>query len=498
MRGKLGQVAWQNYVYSIGLVALASILGRPFSPSFDHANLVMFYLLAEVLAAIYLGFGPSIVAALTSVIAFHTFFVLPHFVFSIDEAQYLLTLSGLLIVGLVVSALTAKVRQQAQVAQERERQISASYNLSRTLAQAEGVKAICEAIARHVWQVFARQVIIFLPDQTGALQIVYQQNFEIEPEFDMVSWSFQQGQPAGRGTANHAEAQLRYHPLKTAQGVVGVLGITPPPPKAILLTPEQHDHLETFASQAAIALERLALARQAQQTELLRETEKLQTALLNSISHDLRTPLASITGTLSSLHADGHVLDEALKRELVDNALEEANRLNRLVANLLDMTRLQAGRMKVIGQPCDVQDLVGIVLAELDDRLRGRQVMVTIPAETPLILADFVLMSRVLINLLENAGKYAPPSSPIDITVRAIDAWVEIEVADRGMGIPAAELERIFDKFYRVPRPDGVGGTGLGLSICKGIVEAHGGRIWAAPRQGGGTRMMVALPTAEA
>ena len=249
-------------------------------------------------------------------------------------------------------------------------------------------------------------------------------------------------------------------------------------------------------SQAAVAIERTQLGEQAQQAQLLREKEKLQTALLNSISHDLRTPLASITGVLSSLRDDETYLDKIIQKELIDNAWEEAERMNRLVANLLDMTRLEARAIKVTLEPGDVQDVVGVALAELTDELQDRPVTVDIPVDLPLVSIDFVLISRVLINLLDNADKYSPPGAPIEVQAQAKNKWVEIEVADRGVGIPPGERNRVFEKFYRVRRTDDTTGTGLGLSICKGIVEVHGGSIWAQNRSGGGTRIILTLPVA--
>jgi len=187
-------------------------------------------------------------------------------------------------------------------------------------------------------------------------------------------------------------------------------------------------------------------------------------------------------------------LDEATRRSLVDNAREEAERLNRLVGNLLDMTRIEAGALKVARDPCDLQDVLGAVLERLDERLRGRTLHVDVPSDLPLVPMDFVLMAQVLVNLLDNALKYSPASAPIDVWARADDSQAVIEIADRGIGLPREDLERVFDKFYRVQQPGQVTGTGLGLSICKGIVEAHGGRIWAQNRPGGGTLVTVALP----
>jgi two-component system sensor histidine kinase KdpD len=216
--------------------------------------------------------------------------------------------------------------------------------------------------------------------------------------------------------------------------------------------------------------------------------------LLNSISHDLRTPLVSITGALSSLANDQVTLDESARRSLIETATEEADRLNRLVGNLLDMTRLESGAMHVKRDACDLQDLVGSSLEEVGSRLGDRSITVDVPDDLPLVSMDFVLIQRVLVNVIDNGLKYSPSGSPIEIRVHMAGAFVEITVADRGVGVPPEDLTRIFDKFYRVQRPDNVNGTGLGLAIGKGIVDAHGGFISAENRLGGGTIITVALP----
>ncbi len=486
----------RNYTLSLGLVVLVTLIGLPFDHSFDHANIVMLYLLAEVIAATRFGLGPSIVAALASVIAYHYFFILPRFTFAVEEAQYLLTFAGLLIVGLVISTLTATVRDQFRAAQRREAQTAASYDFSRTLAAATGLKAIMRATTTHVKRVFNRDVVILLPEPNRDSISLHAFNPDLildEYEQAVATWSFQSGQPAGRGTQTFPATSLRYHPLITARGVVGILGIKSPE-SADRLIPEQLRLLEIFASQAAVAIERAQLDEQAQQANLLREKEKLQAALLNSISHDLRTPLASITGVLSSIRDDEGYLDEITQHELVENAWEEADRMNRLVGNLLDMTRLQAGAVRAGRELCDVQDVAGVALAELSDRIKDRPISIDFPTDLPLVPIDFVLMSRVFINLLDNAHKYSPSGTPIEITARSNDSNIDIEIADRGLGIPPDELTLVFEKFYRVRRSDGASGTGLGLSICKGIVEVHGGRIWATNRPGGGTIITISLP----
>jgi two-component system sensor histidine kinase KdpD len=233
---------------------------------------------------------------------------------------------------------------------------------------------------------------------------------------------------------------------------------------------------------------------QASQAQLLQATEKLQSALLNSISHDLRTPLVSITGALSSLREDSDALPLEIRQELIETAYDDAGRLNRLVANLLNMTRIEAGALHIDWEPCDVQDLIGSALQQLGGRLGDHAVQVQIPEDLPLVQMDFVLMVQVLVNLLDNAAKYSPPGAAVEVHVQFEQDWIALQVLDCGPGIPDEDLPYVFDKFYRVKRPNNVSGTGLGLAICKGIVDAHGGRIQAENRLGSGSVFTVWLP----
>ncbi len=401
-------------------------------------------------------------------------------------------------VGLVISSLAARSREQADAAQQREAQAVALYELSRDLAAAGDLDEILRVTVRHIDETFARQAVILLPIDQELRPVAQSVGLSLDQnELAVANWTFKQGQPAGRGTDTLPAATVRYLPLQTARGVVGVLGVTPTDPGSYL-APQERRLLEAFGSQAALAIERANLEEQAHQAQLSQTTEELQRALLHSISHELRTPLVSITGALSTLADDGNgsgstqVLDAETQHSLIIGAREEAERLNRLVGNLLDMTRIEAGALKTTQEPGDAQEVISAALEQLAGRLENRIVNLTAPS----IVApmDFVLMVHVLVNLLDNALKYSPPGSPIEVEARISGETLEFIVSDRGDGVPPEDLERIFDKFYRVKRPTGTSGTGLGLAICKGIVEAHDGRIWARNRPGGGTTVTVALP----
>ncbi len=489
---------WYRYILSIITVFLCTLLGELIDPYVPITNLLMLYLLAVVFVATRAGRGPALATALLSIAAFDFFFVPPRFTMVVADAQYFISFAAFLAIAFVTSALASQAREQAEAARRRQFQTVALYDLSRDLAALGLLTPILNVICSFVSQTFNVRAAVLLPEGDRlSLQASTSDDQLDDNEIAVADWAFRHGQAAGQGTSTLPAAEASYLPLKTGQGTVGVLRVALAQTDRALSS-EQRRLLEASASLAALAIERAQLADKARQAQLMQETEKLQTALLNSISHDLRTPLATITGALSSLDQDEQYLDARAKQDLVGSALEQAQRLNRLVGNLLDMTRLEASAMKLVVEPADVQDLVGAALEEVGERLRERAVDVSVPANLPLVSIDFVLMTRVLTNVLDNAIKYSTPDSPIEIHARLIERQVEIEIADRGIGIPEGDLVRIFDKFYRVQRQDGANGTGLGLAISRGLVEAHGGRITAKNRPGGGTVVTILLPLAPA
>lgn len=490
-------VSWPQYVWAMILVLLGSLLSSVLRQFLAPTNLVMIYLLLVVVAALYLGRGPAVLTAILGVLVFDFFFIPPYLTLAVEHTEYLLTFLGLLLVGLIISDLTARVREQIEVARQRERETGTLYALSRDLAVAAGLEAEIAAVTAHAGDTFGRDVVVLLPEsgEEGALRAYGSHpNLALgENEMAVATWTFEHGQPAGRGTDTLASAALRYLPLKTARKTVGVLGVRAAQ-EGRYLTPEQRRLLEAFASLAAVAIERVQLGEAASQVQILQVTEKLQTALLNSISHDLRTPLVSITGALTSLLDEQIRLDDEARSVLLETAAEEAGRLNRLVGNLLEMTRLEAGTVRIRREPRDLQDVIGAALRQVGTRLGNRPVEIELPAVLPLVPLDFVLLVHALVNLIDNAIKYSPPDSAIEIDVQMTETEAQIQVSDRGVGVPVEDLDHIFLKFYRAQRPSSVTGTGLGLSISKGLVEAHGGRIWAQNRSGGGTILTVALP----
>jgi two-component system sensor histidine kinase KdpD len=343
-----------GYLFSLILVAGATIVCEFIRPYLVPTNMVMIYQLAVVIAAAKLGLRPAIATAFIGVLAFDFFFVPPRLTFSVNDKEYLVTFFGFIIIGVIISTLVDKVRKQSQ--------------------------------------------------------------------------------------------------------------------------------------------EQISLSKQAEQARILQAQEKLERALLNSISHDLRTPLVSIKGALSALKDNGEQLSNYARQELMETAFDETERLNRFVGNLLDMTRIESGGIRIKIEPCDVQELIGCALDAMESRLGKRDVMVELSAGLSMVPLDMVLMNQVLVNLLDNANKHAPDSSQIEIKASEVDNWSIIQISDHGPGIPDPELTLIFDKFYHIAVPERAGGTGLGLSICKGFVEAHGGSISASNRNSGGLTIEIKLP----
>lgn len=482
-----------DYVWAAGLVGLVTLLGLPLRTRVEPTNLVMLYLLVIVFTALRWGRGPSMLASVLGVAAFDFFLVLPYHTFSVSDVQYLFTFAVLFVVGLLTSSLATRARDQAEVAHRRTVLTTELYDFTRDLAAATDLDAVLMQIAKHVRQTMEGEVAIFLPQGDRIVLHTGSASFQPGPEEQATAyWVFQHEMPAGQGTETLSGSRGRYLPLKTTHGIVGVLGVQFPQ-RGNDADADQARLLDAFCTQAAVAIERLHLEEQARRVEVMAETEKLQTALLNSISHDLRTPLVSITGAITALQENKEMKGRP-REELLQTALGEANRLNRIVGNLLDMTRLEGGAVRPIRQSVDVREIVEVALEEYAERLAGRQVHVDIPTELPFATVDPILIGRAVGNVVENALKYSPAGSALEIAAVGHEAWIDLRIADRGPGIPPEELAQVFDKFHRVNRPNQLAGTGLGLSISKGLVEANGGQMALANRSGGGLAVTISLP----
>ncbi len=484
----------RGYAAAVGQAVLTTALANLLFDHVDRSDLILIYIVGVMLVAVRHGGGPSAVAAVLSVVAFDFFYFPPYFASSVSEPRLLMTFGVMLVVGLVISGLTSRIRRQAEAARLRELRTATLYSLSRELAQLRAADDIAGGAARHVALALGARVVILLRDAAGELHPAATTDVELVAapgELAAARWAFAHG-PAGAGTDAQADAQATYLPLALGDVIMGVIGLRVTD-AATLRDPATRQLLETLCGQMAQALQRVQLAQEAQSAELRARTEELRSALLSSVSHDLRTPLAAVMGAASTLLTRGSQLPARDRDDLAQAIHEEAARLARLVANLLDMTRLESGTLVLKREWIPLEEPLGAALGQLETQLEAIELKVDLPASLPLVPIDAVLVEQLLINLVENAIKYAG-SGPIEVSGRAMDGWLEVTVADRGPGVPAGSEGRLFEKFYRGADGGGARGAGLGLAICRAITTAHGGEISVRNREGGGAVFTVRLP----
>lgn len=486
---------WSGYGYGLSSVAACTAVSWTMFPYFSVANLIMIFLLGVVIVATRWGRGPSIFASVMSVAAFDFFFIPPYFTFAISDIEYMWTFGVMLIVAVLISSLAAKTKQQAEAARYLERRTGVLYAMSRDLATHRSVEKLTDVACQHLREVFDSQVALFLPDNSGrvALQRSPQLFFEVNPkEAGVAQWVFDHKERAGLGTDTLPGATALYVPLLASRGPIGVIALRPTRPSR-LLNPEQLHLLETFTNQVALAIERVRLAEETQQAHVQAATERMRSAILSSVSHDLRTPLATITGAASSLLKGGDHYDDIARRQLAQAIYEEGHRLDRWLKNLIDMTRLEAGGLQLNTEAHALEEVIGSALERLERRLDQHHINTHLPANLPMVPMDAILIEQVFINLLDNAVAHAPAGSAIELSVMPSHGMLVCEIADHGLGIRPGDEQRVFEKFYR-GTPKREGGLGLGLTICQGIIEAHGGRIWAENRPRGGAAFRFTLP----
>lgn len=488
-----------GYLQGAGLVALITLFAYLAQSFLDPFNSALLYVLCIIITAILWGLGPSILVCFLSILTHELLYIVTFQNFGLPDFDNVPTLIVLLLVGVTASYLAAQVRSQTEKARRREEEMHTLYMLSRNLAATDDLSDSVHIILKTAKEIFGYDMLIFLPEFQGKqLLKLYAENTGLnlgEEAIKVASWSFEHHMKAGSGTEMFPDSPAHCIPLITVRGTVGVIAIwMGSASNELTLAWEQF--FNAFADLAAVAIERIAFAAEARDMKISQAaTEKLQTAFLDSISHEMRTPLATVIGALSSLKEEME-LDSYDRASLIEVASEEAENLNHLITNLLDFSRIQAGAIKLSRQPCAVNDIVSVALDRLGDKRGQRKIATNVDVGLPFVNVDFGLIVKVMFNLLDNAFKYSAPESPVEIKARQDINEVEIEVADHGAGIPPQDLPHIFQRFYRVSTSE-VPGTGLGLSICKGIVEAHGGRIAAQNRDGGGIIVRVTLPIVE-
>jgi len=478
------RVDFGDYLWSSLYVAMALGIGTALSRFLDVRNIALVFLMAVLASAMGGGLWPALFASVLGALVFNFFFLEPRYTLDIGDPESVVAFAFFLGVAVVASNLAGRVQRQAVTARQRAKTTEGLYLFSKKLAGAGTLGDVLWATVYQIASMLQVRVVALLPENG---RIAVQAGFPPDDTLDdadiaAAQWAWEHDKPAGRGADTLPGAKRLYLPLKTGRTRVGVIGLDNDK-QGPVLTPAEQRLFDSLADQAALAIERIQLVADVDNARLAAEADKLRSALLTSLSHDLKTPLASILGSAGALRDYSTSLTDSGRVELLTTIVEEAERLNRFIANLLDMTRLESGAAAVSLTPLFIGDSVGSALRRAEKILALHRVDLAVPPDLPMVRLDPVLFEQVLFNLLDNARKYAPSGSRIGLRAWADESHVTLQVVDEGPGIPPDDLTRIFDSFYRVRKKDHVqAGTGLGLSICKGFVEAMGGTIFATNR----------------
>ncbi|MER9295585.1 sensor histidine kinase KdpD [Mesorhizobium sp. M0621] len=466
--------------FVVGSLAFAVLLDQ----FLDVRNLAIILLIGVLASAVTGGLWPALYACFVSALAFNYFFLEPRYTLTIRDPESIVALGVFLVVAVIASNLTARVQRQAVAARSRARATEDIYLFSKKLAGAGTLDDVLWATAFQIASMLKLRVVLLLPeDGTITVKAGYPPDDTLaEADIAAARWAWEHNRAAGRGADTLPGAKRLYLPLRTGRTAIGVVGLDNDK-QGPLLTPEQQRLLDALADQAAVAIERIQLVADVDRAKLAAEADRLRSALLTSISHDLKTPLAAIMGAAGTLREFAPALPEQDRTELLSTVLDESERLNRFIANLLDMTKIESGAMEPNFAFHYVGDIVGSALQRARKIIGEHKIETDIPRDLPMLKVDPVLFEQALFNLLDNGAKYAPAGSTIRVQGWTDNGSVILQIMDEGPGIPPGDLERIFDTFYRVRKGDQVrAGTGLGLSICRGFIEAMGGTIAAANR----------------
>ncbi len=491
---QLNPAAARGYLIALGVVAGVTALNALLQRWAGYQTLALIYLLSVVILAMFVARGPTLLAATLTAFLWNFLFVPPLYTFRIESTTDLMFFVTYFAVAMAMGHLAARLRAQQDAERRREQHATAMYLLTRELAQATDFADLLAIVIREVGKAAQASVALSMPDETqnGSLTPYFASTWSMpEKEQSVASWACAHRQPAGRGTDTLPSAEGMHLPLLAGERAVGVLSVrfreeTP-------LDPSQRDLLEAFVRQVALVVDRQRLRDAEQRATMVEESERLSKTLLNSISHEIRTPIAAISSAAATLNA---ARDAGLGRVpwgMVDEIQEATRRLNRLVGNLLNMTRLETGHVKPKLDWCDVADLIQVTLKDIERELNQHEVQANLPAALPLVRLDFVLMQQVLTNLLLNAVVHTPPGTKVQVLAKVDKDTLVLTVADNGPGLPPEALPHLFDKFFRAPAAP-AGGTGLGLAIVKGFVQAHGGRVEATNQAAGGAAFKITLP----
>jgi len=489
----------QPYAMSTLYVGCALLFGFLLDQSLDVRNIALVFLMAVLTSAVTAGLKPALYACIISAFALNFFFLQPLYTLDISDPESVVALGFFFGVALIASNLTASVQRQATAARQRARTTEDLYLFSKKLAGTGTLDDVLWATAFQLASMLKVRVVLLLPEgDTIAVKAGYPPDDTlVDADIAAARWAWEHNRAAGRGADTLPGAKRLYVPLRTGRAAVGVIGLDNDG-QGPLLTPEKQRLLDALADQAALAIERIQLVADVDRGRLQAEADRLRSALLTSISHDLKTPLSAIMGAAGTLRDYAPVLPEEDRVELLGTVMDESERLNRFIANLLDMTKIESGAMEPNAALHFLGDIVGSALRRAAKILGAHQTAVMLPHDLPMIRVDPVLFEQVLFNLLDNAAKYAPEGTTITAKAWKDGGQIFLLILDEGPGIPPDDLERIFDTFYRVQKGDHVrAGTGLGLSICRGFIEAMGGTIVASNRTDrSGAMFTIALPAA--
>ncbi|MBI3155949.1 MAG: DUF4118 domain-containing protein [Burkholderiales bacterium] len=488
-----GEFPWRGYAAAIAACGVTALLATPLLGLLELTNIVMIFLLAVVGVGWFYGRGPAVVAAFLGVGLFDFFFVPPRLSFAVSDVQYLVTFAVMLVVALAIGQLTAVLKVQAEAATQREHRMRGLYEMSRDLSAALLPGQVAEIGARFLATEFKARSTLLTADEDDRLAALPGGNAAVDDA--VAQWAFDRGVAAGFGTDTLAASACLVLPLKAPMRLRGVLAVQLA--DRATLGPDQRRLLDTCASLLAISLERIHYIDVAQKSTVQIESERLRNSLLSAIPHDLRTPLAALVGLVDTLAMTAPPLPPT-QAEITGAIRESALRMNAMVGNLLDMARLEAGAVPMRREWQPLEEVVGSALAACAPALQGRPVRVTLADDLPLLHLDAVLFERVLVNLLENAAKYTPPGSAVELSASASSSSVALVLDDHGPGLPPGREEALFDKFERGSKESATPGVGLGLAISRAIVQAHGGTIRGENRSGlsgiDGARFTIELP----
>ena len=472
------------YLMALAFVAIGLGAAKLIQPIFGIENVDLVFLTAVVSVAVRFGLWPSMLASVAASLCYNFFFLPPVYTFTITDPTNVAAFFFFMLIAILVSNVAARVRTQAVTATGRIRTTESLYAFSRKLAGTATLDDVLWATAYQIALMLKVRVVLLLPeDEMLTVKAGYPPEDQLDKaDLAAANWAWANDRTAGRGSDTLPGAKRLFLPMRTGRGLIGVIGIdddrTGP-----LLTPDARRLLDALVDQGALAIERVLLVEDMDQVKRTVESDRLRSALLTSISHDLKTPLASVLGAASTMRDLGSRLSEFEKRDLLATVIDESERLNRFIANLLDMTKLESGAVVPNSMRQDIGEIVGSVLRRASKILAHHKVSLDLAADMPMLELDAVLFEQVLFNLLDNAAKYAAAGTTISIRSQRDKKSMTLQIIDEGDGIPETELESVFDKFYRAQKGDHVRpGTGLGLAISRGFVEAMRGTISATNR----------------